>query len=62
MHHAATTSAPPHGAAIAVLPTVHMEPAAAFYRSLGFEVVAYDLDYSWVSHRSTRRASLRPIR
>lgn len=33
-----------------MLPVVDMAEAIEFYRSLGFEVVAYDEGYAWVRH------------
>jgi catechol 2,3-dioxygenase-like lactoylglutathione lyase family enzyme len=33
-----------------ILPVVDMTEATAFYRSLGFEVDAYDEGYAWVTH------------
>ena len=34
-----------------IFPVTEMDPATAFYRSLGFEVESYDGGYAWVRHR-----------
>lgn len=44
-----------------ILPVTSMEPAASFYRRLGFDVQSYDSGYAWVLHDGEEIVHLRVV-
>jgi uncharacterized glyoxalase superfamily protein PhnB len=50
-----------HVAVQPIFPVAAIEPAIAFYRRLGFEVVQYDEDYAWVTWEGHEIVHLRHV-